>query len=418
VLSRILGTIREHGLVGRGDRVLIAVSGGPDSTALLHALVKLAPRLGVTLVVASVDHGLRPESAGEAKEVKRRCQRLGVGCEVVEVNLRKARRPHVSLQEAARDARLAALETAAARLGCAKVALGHTADDQAETVLFRILRGTGIAGLAGIPYQRGLFVRPLLDVRRAELLAYLARRKVDFFSDPSNANRRYTRSRIRHDVLPVLARENPRVVESLLALAREARGQGSRPWQRSLPAELYLPRRAVEVVNRLVRKGEGTQRVVVKSGAIVVSYGKVTWVARGAGAPSGPAVSSPSARRVAGPGVYRISDGQAPAVEITPHATGHWPRGNAASFDASKVHWPLALRPLQPGDRMAPRGGRGSRKLSDLMIDAKIPRESRAGLPVLCDDSDAILFVPGLRPSEIGRPDAATREWFGVRVTR
>ena len=414
MLSRVLGTIREHGLLAKGDRVLVAVSGGPDSTALLHGLVQLAPRLGIAVTAVSVDHGLRPEAAAEARSVKKRCRSVGVACEVVAVDVGQARRPHVSVQEAARDARLAALERAAARLGCAKIALGHTADDQAETVLFRILRGTGIAGLAGIPYQRGPFIRPLLDVRRAELLAYLAKRKIDFISDPSNANRRYARARIRHDVLPALAWENPRVVESLLSLAREARGEPSRPWRASLPQDVYLPRRAIEVIDRLVRRGEGTRSVTVGNGAIVVRYGKVTWVPAAVSPPAPPA----KAVKIARPGVYRIANPPAVAVEITRTSAAAWPGGNAACFDPAKVGWPLVLRAPRPGDRMPPRGGRGTRKLSDLLIDAKIPREARAALPVLCDAAGPILFVPGLRPSERGRPDAGTRAWFEVRVAR
>ena len=418
MLSRVLGTICEQGLLDKGDRVLVAISGGPDSTALLHALAKLVPRLGITLAAASIDHGLRPESAGEARQVRQRCQRMGIACEVVKVDLSKPRRPHVSMQEAARDARLAALEATARRMKCTKIALGHTADDQAETVLFRILRGTGIAGLAGIPYRRGIFVRPLLDVRRAELLAYLGRRRIDFFSDPSNANRRYARSRIRHDVLPGLARENPRVVEALLSLAREARGQSPRSWRRSLPEDLYLPRRAVEVVDRLVRKAAGTRTVAVKSGALVVRYGDVTWMPRSPGTAVPNAAPEPGALTLAGPGQYRLSGSPAPGIEITPSATGPRARGNAAYFATSKIHRPLVLRVSRPGDRMVPRGGRGSRKLSDLIIDAKIPREARALLPVLCDADGAILFVPGLRPSEVGRPDDDTRDWLEVRVTR
>ena len=278
MLSRILRTIREHDLLAAGDRVLVAVSGGPDSTALLHALARLSPRLGVDVAVACVDHGLRPESAEEARAVSLRCQCLKISCEVIDVDVRQARRAHVSLQEAARNVRLAALEAAAARLGCMKIALGHTADDQAETVLFRIVRGTGIAGLAGIPYRRGPFIRPLLDVRRSELLGYLAKRKVEFFSDPSNANRRYARSRIRHDVLPLLEHENPRVVESLLALAREARAKGrAMAWRASLPPGLFLPRRVVESVERLVRDGRGSRRIAVRNGEITVTYGKVAW---------------------------------------------------------------------------------------------------------------------------------------------
>ena len=418
MLSRILSTIREHHLLGDGDRVLVAISGGPDSTSLLHVLATLAPRLGCTLVAASVDHGLRPESAGEARAVRQRCHSLDIACEVLTVDLGGARRPHVSLQEAARDARWTALAQAAARLGCAKVALGHTADDQAETVLFRILRGTGIAGLAGIPYQRGCFVRPLLDVRRTQILAYLAKRKLEFVSDPSNADRRYARSRIRHDVLPMLARENPRLVEGLLALACEARNQAARTWRDALPARLYLPRRTIETVDRLVRDGAGTRTVVVGGGVLRVGYGRVTWLPGSAETPSvsGHAPSTPST--ITGPGSYGLTDPPAPAIEITRPGRGTWPAGNRACFDTSKTRWPLMLRAPRPGDRMTPRGGRGSRKLSDLLIDAKIPREARSALPVLCDAAGAMLFVPGLRPSEVGRPDADTSQWFEVRVLR
>jgi tRNA(Ile)-lysidine synthase len=423
MLSRILATIREQGLLAKGGRVLVAISGGPDSTALLHSLVKLAGRLHISLAAVVVDHRLRPDSAAEAAEVCRRCARIGIGCEVVTVDVARARRPHVSAQEAAREVRLAALEEAAIRLGCAKIALGHTADDQAETVLFRILRGTGLAGLAGIPYRRGPFIRPLIEVRRAQVLAYLARRKLEFFSDPSNANRRYTRSRIRHDLLPALAQENPRVVEALLGLARAARSRAepAPSWRESLPADLYLPRRAAEAVERMVRlarDGAGSRTVTVKGGIVMVAEGAVTWVPCAAGKSVAPDAPSPEPQTIAGPGQYRILAPPAFAVEILPAQAGAAPGGNAACFDVAKVPWPLCLRPPRPGDRMAPRGGRGTRKLSDLLIDAKIPRATRATLPVLCDGAGTILFVPGLRPSESGRPDRGTREWFEVRVSR
>jgi tRNA(Ile)-lysidine synthase len=416
VLSRVLATIREHDLLCRGDRVLLAISGGPDSMALLHALAVLAPRLGVALRAVAVDHGLRAEAAGEAREVRRICQRLGIPCEVATVDVRQARRSHVSVQEAARNARLRELEAVAARLGCTKIALGHTADDQAETVLFRLLRGTGVAGLAGIPYGRGPFVRPLLDVRRAQILAFLAKRRIEFFSDPSNADRRYARPRIRHDVLPMLARENPRVVEALLALSREARTESPRPWLASLPKNLYLPSRTLAVVDRLVRKGEGTRAVSVEGGTIVVRYGTVTWLPEGRAALTDRRAAAPAERLVTGPGKYAIGD--SPSIEIGAMSSEPCRDGSAACFDRAKVRWPLVVRGMRPGDRMAPRRGRGSRKLSDLFIDAKIPRQERASLPVLCDALGAILFVPGLRASESGRPDATTREWFVVHVAR
>jgi tRNA(Ile)-lysidine synthase len=425
VLARVLATIREHDLIHERDRVLVAVSGGPDSTALLHALVKLSRRLGVTLTVACVDHGLRQESRDEAQMVCQRCRALGLASEVLEVDVARARHAHVSLQEAARDVRLAALEQAAARLGCNKIALGHTADDQAETVLFRILRGTGLAGLAGIPYRRGCFVRPLLDVRRVALIAYLAKRKIVFISDPSNANPRYARSRIRHDVLPMLARENPRVVEALLALAAEARGRGVvKPWRDDLPSHLYLSKRTSDAVDRLVRQGSGTRRIAVKQGDVVVTYGKVEWqpgeprIQTEGELPEGGARTA-LALAISAPGTYRLDASLAPAVEILAVSSLSIGQGaRAVLFDKSKLSWPLCLRLARPGDRMAPRSGRGTRKLSDLMIDAKIPRPQRARLPVLCDASGAILFVPGLRPSHLGQPDATTQECLEVRLTR
>jgi tRNA(Ile)-lysidine synthase len=418
VLSRVLRTIRERGLLARGDRLLVAVSGGPDSTALLYGLAKIAPRLGVSLVAACVDHRLRPESTEEARQVVRICQGLGIGCEVLEVDVSRARKAHVSAQEAARNVRLAALQSAAGRLGCTHIALGHTADDQAETVLFRILRGTGIAGLAGIPYQRGPLIRPLLDVRRAQILAYLAKRKIDYFTDPSNANRRYARSRIRHDVLPALTRENPRLVEALLALAREAQDKGVATWRKDLPSDLYLPRHAVHAVDGLMRAGCGTRSITVRNGELTVSYGKVSWLPRKPGDLAQARAQAREVQRVPGPGQYRIFDSPAPGLDIAPARVGSWPGGNSACFDTSKLAWPLSVRALRPGDRMAPRGGRGTRKLSDLLIDAKIPRQERAILPVLCDASGAILYVPGLRPSENGRPGGETLEWIEVHVLR
>jgi len=414
VLSQVLHTIREHTLLAAGERVLVGVSGGPDSTALLHALKQLASRLHIELVAATVDHGLRQESASEAALVAERCRALGVVCEILVVDVKAARHAHVSWQEAARNVRLSALQETAARLGCARVALGHTADDQAETVLFRIVRGTGIGGLAGIPYQRGIFIRPLLDVRRKGIVAFLAKRRVVFIEDPSNANRHYARVRIRLELLPLLARENPRVVEALLSLAQDARAIAERMPIRDPLALPSVPRRAAALIQRMATEGRGTRRVSVPQGEVVVSYGNVCFrphVRQGSCPPSSEAV------RVKVPGTYRLpgrsegsalklEEGRAPAV----------PPSGAAVFDATRIARPLQVRAWRAGERMRPRGGRGSRKVSDLLVDAKIPRELRRELPVLVAADGSILFVAGLRPSEIGRPQGGSDHWLSVRA--
>ena len=146
-----------------GERVLVAVSGGPDSTALLHALVQLGPRLGIQVMAATVDHGLRPESPREAALVVERCRDLGVNCQIATVDVRGARRAHVSWQDAARRVRLAALEELAGRLGCARIALGHTANDQAESKFRRGVALRRQRQTAACP--AGLFLRPHAEHR-------------------------------------------------------------------------------------------------------------------------------------------------------------------------------------------------------------------------------------------------------------
>jgi len=179
MLSAVLATIAANDLLREGDRVVVAVSGGPDSMALLHVLWELRARLGLTLVVAAVDHGLRADARREVDLVRERAEALGLPFVAVAVDVAAERRGRrgASLQDAARDARLRALAALARAHGARRVALGHQADDQAETVLYRIVRGTGVAGLAGIPYARDVFIRPLLDVTRAQIVRYLRRRR-------------------------------------------------------------------------------------------------------------------------------------------------------------------------------------------------------------------------------------------------
>jgi tRNA(Ile)-lysidine synthase len=406
MLSTMLRTIAAHGLFEAGDRVVVAVSGGPDSMALLHALWELRDRLKVSLEVAGVDHGLRPEAAVELATVRARAEDRGLPFAALAVDVQAARRRSGGLQDAARRVRLEALERFAAARGARRVALGHQADDQAETVLFRIVRGTGLAGLAGIPYQRGPFVRPLLDVRRSEILRYLRRRSIPFAADPSNADPRFARARVRHRLLPALAEENPRIVPALLALADAARRGAAAP--PDVVPELVpgLARGAAAAVRRLRVRG-GTGAVDVAGGKRVeVSYGEVRVHERDA-----PQGGAPAPVTIAGPGDYgwpggrleiRIDDPEVPPEQ---------------AFDADRLCWPLVARARRPGDRMRPRGGRGSRKLSDLMIDAKLPRRARDALPVVATADDQVLFAPGLRPAELARATASTRRRLHIAFT-
>lgn len=237
VLERVEQTILRHGMFAPAQRVGVAVSGGADSVCLLDVLHELAPRWALELVVLHLDHQLRgEESAADAAFVSELAQRLGLRAYFRQVDVRGiSQATGDNLEQAARRVRreffLGFLKDG--RLD--RVALGHTRSDQAETVLFRFLRGTGTAGLAGMrPVTPEGFVRPLLEVERAEVLAYLRQRSIPWREDSSNADRGFARNRIRHDLLPALMREwNPALAQALAHTAQLAQDE-EQYWSREI----------------------------------------------------------------------------------------------------------------------------------------------------------------------------------------
>jgi len=254
-MSDLRERVASTGLVRRGDRVLAGVSGGADSVALLHALAALREQLGFWLGAVHVDHRLRPDSGDDACFVEEVGRRLHVPVTVLQRDVFAERPRGVSLEDAARRVRYDAFRTAAQRHSTNRLALAHTADDQAETVLMRLLRGAGLTGLTGIPPARPiapparrdtsspagtssaarivpprsvteelLVVRPLLGVWRDELLAYLAAEGLSYRQDPSNHDPQFLRNRLRHQLVPLLEREyNPNIKALLVQLAEQCR---------------------------------------------------------------------------------------------------------------------------------------------------------------------------------------------------
>jgi tRNA(Ile)-lysidine synthase len=207
--------LREECALEPGARLLCAVSGGPDSMALLDVLARLRPKLGFELVAHGVDHGLRAEAAAELARAEAHAIALGVPFARTVL----AVAPGGNLQARARNARYAALEAAARDAGGALIATAHHADDRAETVLLRLLRGSGPRGLAVLPARAGERVRPLIRARRSDVLLHVRRHRVPFSEDPSNRDRRHQRVRVRAELLPLLTDLSPGIVEHLNALA-------------------------------------------------------------------------------------------------------------------------------------------------------------------------------------------------------
>jgi len=437
-------TIRRHAMLAGGDVVLAAVSGGADSVALLHALVTLAPAWRLRLHVLHVDHGLRPDSARDGAFVQALGARLGVPVEVAVVDV-----PPGSLEDAARAARYAALQACARRVGATRIALGHTADDQAETVLMRLLAGSGVRGLAGIPPVRGAIIRPLIERRRADVLAALASAGLDWVEDPTNRDPKFLRNRVRHELLPLLVDAwEPDVVARLNRVARDAREavdaldrQASAALERLATAErdaVTLSRAALAALPRLVaaevlrqaaaRLGSraplrawghrGLRRVLATpaprrpfrlGGVLVEVSGDRLRVATSVPPPLGE-------RTLAVPGRVELPEIgaaiEARLVETRGYAV---PRdARTVAFDAAALPRALAVRPRHRGDRFRAFGG-GERRLKSFLIDAKIPRWERSRLPIV-DAGGEIVWLAGLRRAAMAPVTSTTREVVELRL--
>jgi tRNA(Ile)-lysidine synthase len=425
-----------------GERVLAAVSGGADSVALLDILCALRAPLGLTLSVAHVHHGLRPEADVESEAVRALCDRLGVPCRVERVTVRRGP-PWDGLEAESRRARHAALERAARELGITRVATGHTADDQAETVLMRLLQGAGPRGLGGIAPVRGHLIRPLIETRRAAIEEHLRERGLAWSEDPSNRDPRFLRNRVRHDLLPYLAGlTGASVVEALCRSAGSARAvvedleaRAGEDLQRLAVREpagitfdvVALQQRSLELAAEMLRQAaaelgetrplrgaaqralrkllaEAPRRRAVRLGRLVVERsGRRLRV----GPAALPAVTE---RAWPVPGVLDMPElGQRLTARVFARPTDYAvPREpGCAAFDAGALPETLGVRARRAGDVFSPFGAPEVRRLKSFLIDAAVPRWQRPRAP-LVEAGGEIIWVAGVRRGRVAPVTPAT----------
>lgn len=262
LITLVARALREECGVVRGTRVLLALSGGGDSMALLHVLSLLAKKQGFCLTAHGVDHGLRPEASLELDRAEACCRALGVAFSRTVFLLPQGG----NVQARARDARRNALTAAAAFVQAEFIATAHHADDRAETVLLRLLRGSGPLGLAVLPPRAGVWIRPQCRARKSDILAHLARHQLAFADDPSNLNRRFLRTRVRFELLPLLDQLSPQIVGHLCALA-DALGAGAAPALTDQHGAPLLLNRAQRLsVGRARALGQRAARVSLPNG--------------------------------------------------------------------------------------------------------------------------------------------------------
>jgi tRNA(Ile)-lysidine synthase len=410
-LATVASTIAEHGMLDPGERVLVAFSGGADSTALAVLLTEL----GYSTILGHVDHGMRADSSRDAEHCARTAELLGRPflCEKVEVI--------PATQAEARKVRYAALQRMIARCGASKVATGHSLDDQAETVRMRLDR----AGFAmGIPPVRDNVVRPVLGLRRADLERVCAEANVLYIEDPSNRDPRYTRVRVRSE----LAAESDDYVLGLAAAAEAARKEAhvvareaERAYARCVrfeageavidrtdlraldkPAARQLLLRAarnfgIELSGRLL--GDILTKVLPVTGArLSLGGGLSIWAEREKLVIGQWAVPAHLAEvGLSVPGVTRLPEWELEVVaEAASVSTPLNPSKLEELFDADVLGEELSLRQWRPGDRFEPLGAKGSKKLQDFFVDAGIPRRLRSRVPLIVA-RDRIAWVVGHR---------------------
>jgi tRNA(Ile)-lysidine synthase len=431
--QRVLAHIRKAKLFPEAGEALVAVSGGADSVALLDVLHGLMSELGLSLVVAHVDHGIQGRSGEVAENLRKLVTRYGLPFETVALRLG----PETTETEA-RRARYAWLREIQRRRGAKYVVTAHHADDQVETILLRVLRGSAPAGLAGIAAKsRGGLVRPLLPFSRIELAEYATARGLPVHDDPANRDPRHLRSWLRTTLLPLLSqRLGPDVQRELLLVGRHA-ARERRAWDRALD---LVPDLALVVQEN----GFAVARATVCGYDNALSVALLRAAARRVGLILGPAkarklvefAQRPSGRRLPlGSGwsaeivfdrlqVGRDESNQAVLPSVTPAGE----RGSAR-FGMFEVRWTLEKAParieratwttwLDPagwevraparGDSLVPLGGVGHRPLRRLFMEARVPRSARPRYPVV-SRGETILWVPGICRSAAGVPAPGTR---------
>jgi tRNA(Ile)-lysidine synthase len=422
--------IRESGLIPPGGSVLIALSGGPDSVALFHVLAALREPMKLRLGAVHVNHRIRKRAAQHDEHF---CEQL---CETYRVDLTivtedipaLAKRLRKGVEETAREFRYEFFEFLAVEDGYDHIALGHHQDDQVETILFRLLRGTGRTGLLGMPFCRGKIVRPLLGVGKADLLDYLKQHRLSFCEDKTNESTRYTRNYLRNKLLPLIRDKiNPQIDRALLSTAELLADE-----------ELYLERQTAAMIRQVVLTTPGGKfHLAIEAFKRYDNVLRRRMLRRIAGAlsplgqppdretierldrfclESKKAMSLPDAlearrldsgvvlmRRAKRPFEYELPlrgsiETADPALTVkirilpvrpTKSAGTNW----SVQIDADKVAPPLVMRSIRPGDRLQPLGLRGRKKVGNYLTDKKIPAIFRDEIPVICDQNGIIGLV-------------------------
>ena len=458
-VEKVKKTINKYRMLESGERVIVGVSGGPDSMALLYVLNQIKKRYNVVLKVAHLNHGFRGEEARrEAQFVEEMAQKLELPFALRSFDVPSYKKTSsLSSQEAAREVRYQFLEEVREQFKASKIALGHNADDQAETLMMWLLRGSGLRGLSGIPPVReGVIIRPLIETTREEIEAFIKERGIPFVIDSSNKETKYLRNRLRHEIFPLLRKHyNPQLIKSLVQTASILRTEDE-----------YLENIAQDLLKDIIVSQERESVVVDSKGLLALPLAIQLRCLRGV-----LERIKGDLRRISSTHIYDI-------IKIVsqdePHKVLKLPEGIRVEksyhhlvvkhrqsapppfhyyfdsipdqvrieeigkdmkfdtleggerlirkespyrvyLDRGKVIMPLTIRNARPGDRFQPLGMRGEKKIKDFFIDEKVPLKERKRVPILFF-GDLLGWVGGMRINHRLRVTRGTRKILRIEI--
>ena len=464
--TRVLRFIQEQCLVSRGETLLVAVSGGPDSVCLLHILLQLKDKLGIELHVAHLNHQLRGvDSEADARYVAKLARRLGIPATIEQRDVGAYQIEHrLSPEEAAREVRYTYLAEVARGIGASRVAVGHTLDDHIETILMHIVRGSGTRGLRGLhPCTEQQFqgnrltvVRPLLPVKRAETTSYCHHHQLKPRIDASNLSLSHLRNRIRLELLPLMQSYNAEISEALLRLAQIAHDdldfiseEGQKQWVQvaqeheetivlekepflKLPLAIkrHLLRIAIEKlignlkdietrhIEQLIgalNKPAGRKISLPEGLSLIIEYDRFLLSMDPSALSPFPILEGEHSVKI--PGETKLPGWQIQADIVTREHIAREDDDFTAFLDRDKTGDRLTVRPRKRGDRFQPLGMAQQKKLGEFMIDARIPQAWRDRIPIVCSPSQ-VVWIAGWRIDDRMKVSEPTQEVLRLKMSR
>ncbi|WP_297993636.1 tRNA lysidine(34) synthetase TilS [uncultured Clostridium sp.] len=463
MLNKVINYIKENELIKQEDKILVALSGGPDSVCLLHILYELKDKFNLDLGAIHINHMLRGnESDADEKYIINLCDELGIKHYVKRINIEYvAKDSNVSLEVAGRNERYKTFEEIRNKYNYNKIAVAHNANDQAETVLMRIMRGTGLEGLTGIkPKREDGVIRPILCLNRQEIEGYCEEKKLNPRIDASNYERIYSRNKVRLDILPYMKEHfNKDIIDTfnrmtlLLQKDNEFIEEYSKKcyniycenYDKKLKVSKELFKKEMDaIITRVVIRafkeisnshqnfemkhiyeivnlaGKGTGKKINLTNRIICEnlYGDIIFSIKNTGKKN---ISKDYEIRINKDElVNKITfDNYDITFEIVDNKKeGNFPKNNLIKlFDYDNIKKEIVIRYRKDGDKIVPLGMNGSKKLKDIFIDLKISREYRDSIPILCFD-DKISWVVGCKTSQLFKVTKDTKKILKITIDR